>query len=69
MDTIPLGCFGNKRNELKFLLPVIEPEIRDKRLSLYVVHVLFHLMNLKNRKYKTHINDVDSLRIQYYKIF
>ena len=26
-DTIPLGCMGNKKNELKLLLPVIEPQI------------------------------------------
>ena len=32
LDTIPLGCFGNKRNELKSLLPIIEPEITDKTI-------------------------------------
>ena len=49
-DTIPLGCFGNKRNELKLLLPIIEPEIMIKLYSssLFVVHVLFHSMYLKN---------------------
>ena len=26
-DTIPLGCMGNKKNELKLLLPIIEPQI------------------------------------------
>jgi site-specific DNA-adenine methylase len=34
LDTIPLGCFGNKRNELKLLLPIIEPEITDKTIFI-----------------------------------
>ena len=27
LDTVPLGCIGNKKNELKLLLPIIEPQI------------------------------------------
>ena len=33
-DTIPLGCFGNKRNELKLLLPIIEREITDETIFI-----------------------------------
>ena len=30
LDTIPLGCMGNKKNELKLLLPIIQPQINNK---------------------------------------
>ena len=29
IDTLLLGCFGNKRNELKLLLPIIESQMTD----------------------------------------
>ena len=40
IDTIPLGCLGNQKNELKLLLPMIKPQIMIKLflLSLFVVH-------------------------------
>ena len=34
IDTLPLGCMGNKQNELKLLLPIIEPQITDKTIFI-----------------------------------
>jgi hypothetical protein len=31
-DVIPLGCMGNKKNELKLLLPIIEPQIKTSTI-------------------------------------
>ena len=70
LDTIPLGCFGNKRNELKLLLPIIEPEINDKTTFVEPFCgsciVSFNVFK-KHTNIKTHINDIDPLRIQFYK--
>ena len=33
-NTIPLGRFGNKRNELKLLLPIIDPVITDETIFI-----------------------------------
>jgi site-specific DNA-adenine methylase len=70
IDTIPLGCFGNKRNELKLLLPIIEPEITDNTIFIEPFCgscvVSFNVFK-KHNNIKYHINDIDSLRIQYYK--
>jgi hypothetical protein len=32
VDTIPLGCMGYKKNELKLLLPIIEPQLTTSYL-------------------------------------
>ncbi len=59
-DTIPLGCFGNKRNALKLLLPIIEPEINDKTIFFEPFCgsciVSFNVFKT-NTNIKTHIND------------
>jgi site-specific DNA-adenine methylase len=34
IDKILLGCMGNKKNELKHLLPIIEPEIKDDTIFI-----------------------------------
>ena len=34
IDTLPLGCMGNKQNELKLLLPIIDPQITDKTIFI-----------------------------------
>ena len=71
LDTIPLGCFGNKINELKLLMPIIEPEINDKTIFIELFCgsciVSFNVFK-KQTNIKTHINDIDPLRIQIIKI-
>ena len=70
-DTIPLGCFGNKRNELKLLIPIIEPQITDD--SIFVEPfcgssiVSFNVFKKINKNIEFHINDLDQLRIKFYK--
>ena len=71
IDTIPLGCFGNKRNELKLLIPIIEPQITDD--SIFVEPfcgssiVSFNVFKKINKNIEFHINDLDQLRIKFYK--
>ena len=71
IDTIPLGCFGNKRNELKLLIPIIEPQITDD--SIFVEPfcgssiVSFNVFKKINKNIEFHINDLESLRIKFYK--
>jgi site-specific DNA-adenine methylase len=71
LDNIPLGCFGNKRNELKSLLPIIEPEITDKTIFVEPFCgsciVSFNVFKKINKDIEFHINDIDPLRIQFYK--
>ena len=66
-NTIPLGCFGNKRNELKLLFPIIEPEKNDETIFVepFCEFCIVSFMYLKTYKYKTHINDIDPLGIQF----
>ena len=68
IDTLPLGCMGNKRNELKLLLPIIEPHLDEDSIfvepfcgSSIVSFNIFMKHNIK-----CHINDIDELRIKFY---
>ena len=70
LDTLPLGCMGNKRNELKLLLPIIEPQITKETIfvepfcgSSIVSFNVFKKFN----DIKFHINDLDPFRIKFYK--
>jgi site-specific DNA-adenine methylase len=70
IDTLPLGCMGNKQNELKLLLPIIQPQITDKTIFIepFVGSciVSFNVYKQINKNIEFHINDIDSLRIQFY---
>jgi hypothetical protein len=68
--SIPLGCMGNKTTELKLLLPIIEPQITNKTTfvepfcgSCVVSHAIYK--NHENIDF--HVNDIDEIRIQFYK--
>ena len=69
-DTIPLGCMGNKKTELKLLLPIIEPQITTS--SIFVEPfcgssiVSFNVFKKINKEIDFHINDIDEIRIQFY---
>jgi site-specific DNA-adenine methylase len=69
-DTIPLGCMGNKKNELKLLLLIIEPQITTSTIFVEPFCgssiVSFNVFK-KNKNIKFHINDLDSIRIKFYK--
>ncbi len=69
-DVIPLGCMGNKRNELKLLLPIIEPQITTSTTFVEPVCgssiVSFNIFK-KNRNVKFHVYDLDSIKIKFYK--
>ena len=68
IDTLPLGCMGNKRNELKLLLPIIEPHLDEDSIFVepfcgssivsFNIYIKQHI--------KTHINDIDEFRIKFY---
>jgi hypothetical protein len=79
VDTIPLGCMSNK--ELKLLLPIIEPQLTTSsifvepfKLSLlWVFNSFFNETNVLKKicifkkNIDFHINDLDPLRINFYK--
>ena len=69
-DNIPLGCMGNKKNELKLLIPIIEPQITTSTIFVEPFCgssiVSFNVFK-KNKNIKFHINDLDSMRIKFYK--
>jgi len=69
-DTIPLGCMGNKKNELKLLLPIIEPHLTTSTIFVEPFCgssiVSFNVFK-KNKNIEFHINDLDPLRIKFYK--
>jgi site-specific DNA-adenine methylase len=69
-DTIPLGCMGNKKNELKLLLPIIEPEITDRTIFIEPFCgssiVSFNVFKKINKNIDFHINDLDPIRIKFY---
>jgi hypothetical protein len=71
LDTIPLGCMGNKKNELKFLLPIIQPQINDKTIFIEPFCgssiVSFNVYKQINKNIEFHINDIDSLRIEFFR--
>lgn len=70
-DTIPLGCMGNKKNELKFLLPIIEPQITTSTIFVEPFCgssiVSFNIFKKINKNIDFHINDLDTFRINFYK--
>jgi site-specific DNA-adenine methylase len=70
LDTIPLGCNGNKKSELKLLLPIIESQITKDTIFVEPFCsssiVSFNVFK-KHNNIDFHINDIDSLRIQFYK--
>jgi hypothetical protein len=69
-DTIPLGCMGNKKNELKLLIPIIESQITTSTIFVEPfcgsAIVSFNVFK-KNKNIEFHINDLDPLRIKFYK--
>ena len=71
IDTIPLGCLGNKKNELKLLLPIIQPQINNKTIFIEPFCgssiVSFNVFKKINKNIDFHINDLDPLRIKFYK--
>jgi site-specific DNA-adenine methylase len=70
LDTIPLGCMGNKKNELKLLLPIIEPHLTTSTIFVEPFCgssiVSFNVFK-KNKNIEFHINDLDPLTIKFYK--
>jgi site-specific DNA-adenine methylase len=70
-DTIPLGCMGNKKTELKLLLPIIEPQITTATIFVEPFCgssiVSFNVFKKINKNIDFHINDIDEIRIQFYK--
>ena len=70
LDTLPLGCMGNKRNELKLLLPIIEPQITKETIFVEPFCgssiVSFNVLK-KFNDIKFHIHDLDPFRIKFYK--
>ena len=71
LDTIPLGCMGNKKNELKLLLPIIEPQITKDTIFVEPFCgssiVSFNVFKKINKDIEFHINDLDQTRIKFYK--
>jgi site-specific DNA-adenine methylase len=70
LDTLPLGCMGNKRNELKFLIPIIEPHITKDTIFVEPfcgsAIVSFNVFK-KHKDIHFHINDIDKHRIKFLK--
>ena len=67
--SIPLGCMGNKTNELKLLLPIIEPQITDKTIFVEPfcgTCVISNSVYKKHENIEFHVNDIDEIRIQFY---
>jgi site-specific DNA-adenine methylase len=70
LDTIPLGCMGNKKNELKLLLPIIQPQINNKTIFIEPFCgssiVSFNVYKKINKDIEFHINDIDKIRTDFY---
>jgi hypothetical protein len=70
LDTIPLGCMGNKKNELKLLLPIIEPQITTSTIFVKTFCgssiVSFNVFKKINKNIDFHNNDLDPLRIKFF---
>ena len=68
INNVPLGCMGNKKNELKILLPIIDEHITKKTIFVEPFCgssiVSFNVFN--NHNVKIHINDIEKNRIQFY---
>ena len=69
VEIIPLNCEGNKRNELKYLLPIIKENINEDTIfiepfcgSCIVSYNVFKLNTVK----EFHINDIDEMRMKFY---
>ena len=68
-EKIPLGCIGNKKNELKLLIPIIKENIKPDDIfvepfcgSCIVSYNVFKNCNIN----KFHLNDLNNLRIDFY---
>lgn len=68
-EKIPLGCMGNKKYELKYLLPIIKENINEDTIfiepfcgSCIVSYNVFKLNVVK----EFHINDSDEIRMKFY---
>ena len=69
-NSIPLGCIGNKKTELKLLLPIIEPQINNKTIFVEPFCgscVVSFAVYKNNKNIEFHVNDIDEIRIQFYK--
>ena len=69
VEIIPLDCVGNKKNELKYLLPIIKENINEDTIfiepfcgSCIVSYNVFQLNTVK----EFHINDIDEMRMKFY---
>ena len=68
-EKIPLGCMGNKKYKLKYLLPIIKENINEDTIfiepfcgSCIVSYNVFKLNTVK----EFHINDIDEMRMKFY---
>ena len=70
IETLPLGCCGNKRNELKLLLPIIRPQLTKDSIFIEPfcgsAIVSFSIFKEFNDIY-FHINDTEEHRINFLK--
>jgi site-specific DNA-adenine methylase len=70
-DPVPLGCIGNKKNELKLLIPIIQPQITTSTIFVEPFCgssiVSFNVFKKINKNIDFHINDLDELRIKFLK--
>ena len=69
IEKTPLGCMGSKKNELKYLLPIIKENINEDTIfiepfcgSCIVSYNVFKLNVVKG----FHINDRDEIRMKFY---
>ena len=68
-EKTPLGCMGSKKNELKYLLPIIKENINEDTIfiepfcgSCIISYNVFKLNVVK----EFHINDRDEIRMKFY---
>ena len=70
IDSLPLGCCGNKKNELKILLPIIRPQLTKESIFIEPfcgsAIVSFSIFKEFNDIY-FHINDTEEHRINFFK--
>ena len=69
VEKVPLGCIGNKKNELKYLLPIIKENVNGDTIfiepfcgSWIVSYNVFKLNVVK----EFYINDRDEIRMKFY---
>ena len=69
INSIPLGCMGNKTRELKLLIPIIEQHITKDTIFVEPFCgscVVSFNVYMKHNNIMFHINDIDPFRIQFY---